>query len=79
MRIVNIFELEDNFKFYRCWSPKQKDFLVSNGIDYIYSYRNNSNGKIAWVFVECEKLSVLLREWSNNKPIGGGNNGQASY
>lgn len=75
VRVTNIDELDGKFKFYRCWSPKQKEFIVDNGIDYIYSYRNNSNGKIAWVFVECDALSVLLKKWTENKPVGGDSDG----
>lgn len=75
MRVVNINELAPEFKFYRCFSPHQKDFLIENGCEYIYSYRNNATNKIAWVFVECDRLSSLLSMWSKNKPIGGDTNG----
>lgn len=70
MRIENIGVLSENFRFYRCGSPNQKDFLINNGVEYVYSYRSNKTGRIVWVFVESEILSVLLTKWSENKPGG---------
>lgn len=68
MRIENVGELSKNFKFYRCGSPNQKKFLVENGMEYVYSYRSSKTDRVVWVFVECEKLDVLLNIWTMNKP-----------
>lgn len=71
MRIMNIDELAPTYKFYRCGSPNQKDFLIENGMEYVYSYRSNKTGRIVWVFIECDRLTQLLRVWTINKPNGG--------
>lgn len=71
VRVLNVFELSPDYKFYRCGSPNQKNFLIENGMEYIYSYRSNKTGRVVWVFIECEKLSSLLSVWSMNKPKGG--------
>lgn len=75
MRVLNIDELAPTYKFYRCGSPNQKDYLIRNGIEYIYSYRSNKTGRIIWVFVESKRLSQLLAIWTENKPEGGMVNG----
>lgn len=72
MRVMNIGELPPAIKVYSCYSPKQKDFLIENGVEYIYSCRNNNTGRIKWVFVVCERLSGLLKIWTMNKPTSGG-------
>lgn len=71
MNVLNIDELaKENFKFYRCGSPNLKNFLINNGMEYIYSYRSRETSRIIWVFVECKRLSNLLTIWSSNKPNG---------
>ena len=68
MRVMNIEELSPSFTFYRCGSPPLKDFLIQNGMEYVYSYRSNKSGRIVWVFVECERLRQLLDIWATNRP-----------
>lgn len=68
MRVLNINELSDNFKFYRCGSPNLKKYLIENDMEYIYSYKSDKTQRIVWVFIECEKLNKLLDLWSMNKP-----------
>ena len=75
MRILNINELAPEFKFYRCGSPNLKDYLIENGIEYVYSYRSNKSNRIIWVFISCERLNNLLSLWTLNKPSGGEQNG----
>lgn len=75
MILTNIGELSPDFKFYRCGSPKQKDYLIENGMEYIYSYRSSKTDRIVWVFVECVRLNNLLELWTMNKPKGGEKDG----
>lgn len=79
MRVMNYGELPPPIKLYSCYSPKQKDYLLANGVEYIYSCRNNKTGKIKWIFVECERLSALLTLWTKNKPKGGDSNGEENW
>lgn len=76
---MNYGELPPPVKLYSCYSPKQKDYLVKNGVEYIYSCRNNKTGKIKWIFVECDRLSALLTLWTNNKPKGGDSVGENDW
>lgn len=76
MRVLNYGELPPSVKLYHCYSPNQKKYLIENGMEYIYSCRNNKTGKIKWIFVECERLSILLTEWTKNNPNGGGEDEQ---
>ena len=69
--IVNAAELAPVMHVYRCYSPNQKTFLVENGCDYIYKYKNNQNGKTVWVFLVHERLSQLLKLWTENRPERG--------
>lgn len=71
MRIENIGELSNKFKFYRCGSPNQKDFIVDNGIEYVYSYRSSKTDRVVWVFILTDRLQNLLELWTTNKPCGG--------
>ena len=75
MRIENIGELSNKFKFYRCGSPNQKDFIVDNGIEYVYSYRSSKTDRVVWVFILTDRLQNLLELWTINKPCGGVHNG----
>ena len=70
MRVLKIEELAPTFRLYRCGSPNQKDFLIENGMEYVYSYRSNKTGRLIWVFIECERLTQLLNIWTANKPGG---------
>lgn len=71
VKVMNLGELSQEFKFYRCGSPNQKNFLIENGMEYIYSYKSSKTGRIIWVFIECERLTKLLNIWTINKPSGG--------
>lgn len=75
MRIENVGELSEKFKFYRCGSPNQKEFLVENGIEYVYSYRSTKTDRVVWVFILTNRLQNLLELWTSNKPKGGVENG----
>jgi hypothetical protein len=74
MLIVNTPELEANnvIKTYSCGSPNLKDFLIKNGVFPIYQYKHVHTKRFIWVFIECEDLSVLLSQWTKNKPKKGG-------
>jgi len=68
MFIYNTPELAETIKTYSCVSPPLKDFLVSHNFIPIYRYIHNISKKNVWIFVMCDELSVLLTEWSNNRP-----------
>lgn len=75
MFIRNISDLLDNntVKTYSCGSPNLKDFLIKNGICPIYTYKHINTKRYVWIFIECDELSLLLKEWTKNKPkIKGG-------
>ena len=77
MLIRNTPELIENhtIKTYSCGSPNLKDFLIKNNVHPIYKYTHNKSNKTTWIFVECDELSALLTQWSNNKPtLKGGEN-----
>ena len=68
LRVVNYEELPPSVDLYSCYSPNLKEYLVENGVEYIYSCRNNKTDRIKWIFIESDRLSALLTIWSNNKP-----------
>jgi len=74
MFIRNTPELEKNniIKTYSCGSPNLKDFLIENEILPIYVYKHIHTKRFVWVFIECDDLSVLLKQWTSNKPIKNG-------
>lgn len=79
MFIRNAPELIDNkiIQTYYCGSPKLKDFLVNNGISPIYHFKHDRSQRQIWVFLQCDDLSKLLTEWTNNRPsdiLTGGEN-----
>lgn len=55
--------------FYRCFSGKQKIFLVKiKGIDNILKANDIKSGNTFWLFYKDEGLSEALREWRMNNP-----------
>ena len=49
-----------------CYSRKLKDFLIKNGITYLYKEVRKDNGKVYWTFEKTEFLNSLLEKWKNN-------------
>lgn len=56
---------------YQCGSPNLCKFLEDNGIKYSDMYVHK-NSRTIWVFAMSEKLSGLLKQWSENKISKGG-------
>lgn len=56
------------FKAYKCFSVPQKNFLISNGLEYITVATDTRSGSTFWLFLRCNELDIALNQWSNNKP-----------
>ena len=54
-------------KLYRCKSPKQKDYIMSQGLEYLDVIEDKNNITI-WLFLRCDELDKVLTQWSNNNP-----------
>ena len=54
-------------RYYYCYSRPQKEFLKSNGLNYITAAINQTTGKRYWLFAGTEKLNKLLQEWRDSR------------
>ena len=52
---------------YCCFSVPQRDYLTSKGIKYEICALNPNTLNMFWVYMQNEKLSEALKEWSLNK------------
>lgn len=59
--------MKEKNKIYRCKSPKQKEYILSQNIEYIDVYENKE-GITTWLFLKCDELDKALTQWSNNNP-----------
>ena len=57
----------DRTKYFSCYSPNLKDYLIRNGFEFIYSFTHTRENKVCWVFNKTEELSVYLEQWTKNK------------
>jgi len=70
MFIRNIEDISPPIKTYKCFSPNLAIFLTNNNIlpVYKYIYNNSSIKKYVWVYIMCDDLSKVLKQWTDNKP-----------
>lgn len=60
--------MRKKFKGYKCFSVPQKNFLLSQGLEYITIAKDPKSLSTFWLFLKSKKLDLALTEWSNNKP-----------
>ena len=53
-----------NKLLYCCYSVPQRDFLLSKGLRYELCGLNPNTKCMFWVFINNDKLSKALTEWS---------------
>lgn len=54
-------------KYFSCYSPNLKNYLVTNGFDVIASFVHVRENKTCWVFERTGELCVYLEQWTDNK------------
>ena len=59
--------MKNQSKIYRCKSPNQKSYIMSQGIEYLDVIEDKNNITI-WLFLKCDELDRALTQWSNNNP-----------
>ena len=53
---------------YRCFSGKQKKFLLEKGNDYILRAKDYRSDNTFWLFIRDDKLNSDLKEWKETNP-----------
>lgn len=61
-------KINKRFKGYKCFSVPLKDFLMSNGLEYITVAKDPKSLSTFWLFLRSNELDKALTDWSNNKP-----------
>jgi hypothetical protein len=56
-----------NDKYFSCYSPNLKEYLVSNGFEVKSQFVNVHTSKTCWIFDRTDSLSVYLTQWTKNK------------
>lgn len=60
----------NDYKFYKCFSIKQKDFLVnSKGIECLFDALDPCTYDKFWLFERNDNLDKALTEWKITKKI----------
>lgn len=54
-------------KYFSCYSPNLKDYLVSNGFEVKCQFVNLHTNKTCWIFNRTENLSIYLVQWTKNR------------
>lgn len=54
-------------KYFSCYSPNLKEYLVSNGFDILTSFIHVRENKTCWIFEKNDNLSIYLEQWTKNK------------
>lgn len=54
-------------KYFSCYSPNLKEYLVSNGFDILTSFIHIRENKTYWIFEKNDNLSIYLEQWTKNK------------
>ncbi|MBD5589224.1 hypothetical protein [Clostridium botulinum] len=54
--------------FYRCFSGKQKKFLLNKGHNYILRAKDYYTNNIFWMFIIDKNLNKDLMEWHITNP-----------
>lgn len=57
------------FKCYKCFSNNLKEFLMSEGNEYITVALDPKSNKTFWMFLKDDNLDKALTKWSERKPI----------
>lgn len=52
-----------NNKYFYCYNPIKKNFILEHGESYIDSDTNISTGRKYWIFVRNNKLNTILIQW----------------
>ena len=56
-------------KYFSCYSPNLKEYLINNGFEVKYQFVNVHNDKTCWVFDRNDTISIYLTQWAKNKNI----------
>ena len=67
MEVFTMIRNKKDKPLYCCFSVPQRDFLASKGIKYEICALNPNTHNMFWVYMQNEKLSNALKEWSLNK------------
>lgn len=59
--------MDNQMRYYYCYSYPQKEFLKNNGLRYITAAINQSTQKRYWLFEGTEELNKLLQKWRDNR------------
>lgn len=57
----------DKDKYFSCYSPNLKSYLVTNGFEIVSSFVHVRENKTCWIFEKTNKLCVYLEQWTENK------------
>ncbi|MGL4454083.1 MAG: hypothetical protein ACRCX8_18910 [Sarcina sp.] len=52
-----------DFKVYKCYSNKQKEFLMNNGCEYVLIARDINSDSQFWLFLRDKKLNEVLEKY----------------
>lgn len=58
---------ETKEKYYSCYSPKLKEYLVDKGLEIFDSFKNLETNKYCFIFTKNDKLQECLNNWSQGK------------
>ena len=67
MEVFTMIRNKKDKSLYCCFSVPQRDYLTSKGIKYEICALNPNTLNMFWVYMQNEKLSEALKEWSLNK------------
>ena len=56
-------------RYYFCYSVKLKDFLKSQGLEYILKGLHHRTHRPFFMFERCDKLDVALTQWSERRKV----------
>lgn len=55
-------------ELYRCFSGKQKKYLLDKGYDYVLRAKDYHNNNTFWLFIKTENLIKDLDLWRETNP-----------
>jgi len=55
-------------KIYRCFSGKQKNYLLDKGNEYVLRAKDYYNNNTFWLFIKTENLIKDLDLWRETNP-----------
>lgn len=56
-----------SFKVYKCFSNRQKEFLMANGCEYVLIAKDVNSNSQFWLFIRDKQLNEVLEKY---KPYG---------